>query len=247
MKFIVSKDALHTSAMVAHILEGTLKNKKDAWIALPGGQTFDEMYRQLVEAHQAKEVDFSQAHFLLVHEYVGLNQNHPSSVYQNLKTMFFEPCQIPNDHIHALDGSALPSQEASAFNQFIDAVGPLDLVISGLGVNGHIAYNQPKEEQYPRIHVEVLDETSRKRLSKDFDDVTEVPTQMLTLGLQDLLMARKLVLLVCGLEKSSVVKKVLDSKTLNCFFPASFLHLHTASALCADQDAAMETGITVEA
>lgn len=245
MKFIVSKDYLHTSAMVAHVLEGTLKQKKDAWIALPGGQTFDEMYVQLVDAYVAKEVDFSHAHFLLVHELIGLDANHPSTVYQNIKKVFFDPCQIPADHIHVMESQADPMLEARAFNQFIDAIGPLDLVITGIGHNGHIAYNQPGEALYPRIHSEFLDEHSRQRLSKDFDDVNEVPNQMLTLGIQDLLSARKLVLLVSGTEKSSLVKKVLESKTLYPYFPASFIHLHPNAALCCDQDAAMETSVRV--
>lgn len=246
MKFIVSKDYQHCSAMVSHLIEGTLKQKKDAWIALPSGQTFDGMYEQLVQAYTQHEVDFSMAHFVLVHEYVGIGHDHPASVYQNLKQRFFDPCKISLDHVHAYDGLADPSFESRAFNQFMDAVGAMDLIVTGIGLNGHMAYNQPTDELYPRIHTEYLDESSRQRLSYQFDDINEVPNLTLTLGIQDLLNSKKLVILASGSEKSTMVKLLVDSKTLNTKFPVSFVHLHRNAVVCADQGAALETGIRVE-
>ena len=247
MKFIVSKDYNHSSAMVSHVIEGIVKQKPDAWIALPAHSSFDRMYEHLVEAVENKEVDLSQVHFLLVHEYIGLSQHHPESAYEYLNRSLFTPCNISPDNIHAMDGSQEAQSEASAFNQFLDAIGPLDCVITGIGLNGHIAYNQPAEGLYPRIHADVLDNGSRLRLSKAFDDVNEVPTQTLTLGIQDLLKAKKLVLLACGMDKSSLIKKVLQTKTLQSSFPASFIHLHANAILCVDQDAALETGFKVQA
>ncbi len=149
--------------------------------------------------------------------------------------------------MHALDGSSDPSFESRAFNQFMDAMGPMDLVITGLGLNGHVAYNQPSDELFPRIHTEYLDESSRQRLSYQFDDINEVPNLTLTMGIQDLLNSKKLVILASGPEKSSMVKLMVDSKTINTKFPASFILLHANAALCADQEAAIETGIKVEA
>ena len=245
MKFIVSKDYNHSSAMVSHLIEGLVKQKPDAWIALPAHSSFDRMYEHLVEAVNDQEVDLSKVHFVLVHEYLGLSQNHPESAYEYLNRKLFTPCHISLDNIHAMDGSQDAIHEASAFNQFMDAVGPLDMVISGIGLNGHIAYNQPSEGLYPRIHADMLDVNSRMRLSKAFDDVNEVPTQTLTLGIQDLLSAKKLVLLVAGIEKSSLIKKVLDTKTIQSTFPASFINLHPQCILCVDQEAALETGFKV--
>lgn len=245
MKLTVSLDHDHASAMVAHLIEGQIHKKPDSWIALPSNIVNQNLYDYLKEAHGNHEVDFSHAHFILVSEYHGLGPDHPASVYHTIHEAFFEPCSIPEDHIHRFDGLAESKSECNAWNQFLDMVGPLDLIIAGIGYHGHIAHNRPSEALYPRVHEEFLDEGSRQRLAKHFDDLTEVPNRIITLGIQDLLNAKKLVLYATGSVISSVISQLVETKVISTQFPASFVLLHSNALLVIDQDAASQTGIKI--
>ena len=240
MKLVLSKTYVHTSAMVAHIIEGQLKSKPDSLIALPSGPTPEGMYVQLVDAYKKAEIDFSHAHFMGVDEYLGLGLNHPQSVAKSMYDRFFTPCNIRPDQIHLYDGANDPQNETNSWNAFLDQIGGIDLVVSGIGLNGHLAYNEPAESLFPRVHVNVLSETTRLSIVKDFSDNSEVPSQIITLGMGDLLNARKIVIMATGNQKSSVVRRIVNAKTVSTFFPASFLILHPHAILSADEDAGKE-------
>lgn len=245
MRLTVALDLNHASAMVAHLIEGQIKQKPDSFIALPASGLNRLVYAYLVEAHQAQEVDFSKAHFLITSEIAGLAQTHPGSVYHQIREAFFIPCAIPEEHIHAFDGSNDPDNECRVWNQFLDAIGMLDMIVIGVGFHGHIAYNRPAETLFPRVHIEYLDEHFRQRLTLHFDDQTEVPNRIITFGVQDLLRSKKLVLSATGHAVSPVIKRLYENKLISTQFPASMIMLHPYATLVVDQDAASETGLKV--
>jgi len=240
MKLVVSKDSFFTSAMAAHIIEGQLHQKPASFIALPSGPTPLAMFEQLVDAYKKKEVDFSKAHFMGVDEYLGYGHDHPDSVAHSLYQRFFIPCDIRPDQIHLIDGSADPEKECAAFSRFLDEVGGLDLIVTGIGLNGHLAYNEPAESLFPRIHVNGLGENTRLSLMKDFSDQTEIPSQIITLGIADFLNARKLLVVATGPNKSSVVRRLVQTREISTFFPASFMILHKNAILSVDEVAGKE-------
>lgn len=240
MKLIISKDADHCAAMVAHILEGQLKKKADSWIALPYSPSFKRVYEYLVEAHQNKEADFSRAHFIGISEYVRCE--HCLSIKDQLTRRFFEPCGIDEEHIHLYDPEDL-SNTATVFNTFLDMIPPLDLIITTIGTDGHIANNSASEALMPRIHMDTISEATRQSLVVDYDDLSEVPTRLLTFGIQDLLRAKKLVIMASGRNKSTVVKTLLETKKISTGFPASMMLLHDQAILAVDAEAASEANV----
>ncbi|MGB7595134.1 MAG: glucosamine-6-phosphate deaminase [Erysipelotrichaceae bacterium] len=240
MKLIVSKDYFLTSVKAAQIIEEQLALKPASLIALPSGPTPVGMFEQLVLAYQAKHVDFTHAHFMGVDEYLGLAKDHPDSVANSLHERFFKPCNIRADQIHLIDGAADPDDACAAVNRFLDETGGLDLIVTGIGLNGHLAYNEPAEGLSPRVHVNGLGENTRLSLLKDFSDQTEIPSRIITLGLTDFLNARKLVVVATGPSKSSVVRRLVQSVTVSTFFPASFILLHRDATLIVDEVAGKE-------
>jgi len=240
MKLVISKDADHCAAMVAHILEGQIKQKADSWIALPYSPSFKRVYDYLVEAHQNKEADFSHAHFIGTSEL--LRCSHCFSIKDQLTQRFFKPCGIDEDHIHCFDPDDL-TNAASVFNQFLDMIPPLDLIITSVGTDGHIANNNASDALSARIHMDSISDATRQTLAVDYYDLSEVPTQILTFGIQDLLRAKKLLIMASGRNKSSVVKTLLSTKKISTGFPASMMLLHDNCILAIDADAACEADI----
>jgi glucosamine-6-phosphate deaminase len=240
MKLVISKDADHCAAMVAHILEGQIKQKAESWIALPYSPSFKRVYDYLVEAHQNKEVDFSRAHFIGTSEVVRCS--HCLSIKDQLTARFFAPCGIDEDHIHCFDPDDL-SNAAGVFNQFLDMIPPLDLILTSAGTDGHIANNSAADALSARIHFDTITESTRQTLVVDYDDLSEVPTQILTFGIQDLLRAKKLLIMASGRNKSSVVKTLLNTKKISTGFPVSMMLLHDNCILAVDADAASEADI----
>jgi glucosamine-6-phosphate deaminase len=240
MKLIVSKDYYSTSAKAAQIIENQLHQKPDSYIALPSGPTPIGMFEQLVSAYQKKQVDFTKAHFMGVDEYFGLAKDHPDSVAHSLTERFFKPCNIRPDQIRLVDGAGDSDDECAAMNHYLDEIGGLDLIVTGIGLNGHLAYNEPAESLFPRVHVNGLGENTRLSLLKDFSDQTEIPSRIITLGLTDFLNARKLVVVATGPSKSSVVRRLVQSTGVSTFFPASFILLHRDAVLTVDEVAGKE-------
>jgi glucosamine-6-phosphate deaminase len=240
MKLVISKDTEHCAAMVAHIIEGQLKQNPASWIALPYSPSFKRVYDNLVEAYENKEISFSKAHFISVSELA--KGNHGLSIKDQITARFFKPCGIDEDHIHCFDANDL-AQSATTFNQFLDMIEPIDLLLTTIGTDGHLANNNAAEALFPRIHMDTISDATRQTLVVDYDDLSEVPTQILTMGIQDLLNARKLVVMASGQTKSSVVKQLIESNKISTHFPASMIKLHHNAILAIDADAASEANI----
>ena len=240
MKLVISKDAQHCAAMVAHLIEGQLKQKPESWIGLPYSPSFKKVYEYLVEAHTDKDVDFSRAH------YIGISEVQKCESCFSLKDQitkrFLKPCEIDVDHIHFFDTDDL-SNTGNVFNQFLDAIDGIDLIVTSIGTDGHIANNNSSDALYPRIHMDSISDATRQTLVVDYDDLSEVPTQILTIGIQDLLNARKVVVMASGRNKSSVVKTLLNTKKISTSFPASMILLHPNVILAIDAEAASEAEI----
>jgi glucosamine-6-phosphate deaminase len=240
MKLIISKDYFLTGAKAAQIIEDQVNAKPSSFIALPSGPTPIGMFQQLTLDYQNKKVDFTNAHFMGVDEYFGLSNQHPDSVAHSLNERFFKPCHIRPDQIHLIDGAADPDEECASLNRYLDENGGLDLIVTGIGLNGHLAYNEPAEGLSPRVHVNGLGEYTRLSLLKDFSDQTEIPSRIITLGLADFLNARKLVVIATGPSKSSVVRRLVQASSVSTFFPASFVLLHRDAILIVDEVAGKE-------
>lgn len=241
MKLVISKDAQYCAAMVAHLIEGQLKQKAESWIALPYSPSFKRVYEYLVEAHENKEVDFSKAHFIGISEIRRCVSCF--SLKDQIANRFLDPCKIDEAHRHFFDPEDL-NNTGTIFNQFLDQIEGIDLLVTTIGTDGHIANNNAAEALYPRIHLDTISEATRQSLVIDYDDLSEVPTQILTMGIQDILNARKVVVIASGSNKSSVVKSLLNTKKISTSFPASMILLHKNAILAIDVEAASEANVT---
>lgn len=227
--------------LAAQRVADLLLDRPRAVLGLPTGRTPIPMYDQLATRAAAGEVDFSQVTSFNLDEFVGIGVDHPGSYRSYMKTHLFDRVGMPAERGHVLDGLAAdPDAECARFEAAIDAAGGIDLMILGLGANGHIGFNEPDATLHARTHRVALLEPSRKANAEFFDgDPSKVPAEAMTMGMGTILKSRTILLLVTGAGKASTVAAMINGP-VTTHLPASFLQLHGNVELICDSEAAAQ-------
>jgi glucosamine-6-phosphate deaminase len=222
MKIRIAADYDDMSLRAADIVTETLRAKPDCALCLPTGNTPLGMFTVLIERIQNGELDASRAQFFLLDEYVGIDDDDPESLTRWLKTAFLIPAGIPDDHIHELPTKAPDlAAAARAYEERLARHGGYELAVLGMGNNGHIAYNEPGSTADSRTRVLTLTEESIEQARGYFEGRT-VPTEAISAGVGTLLEARKIVLIVSGASKATILRDALYGPQTPDL-PASFL------------------------
>lgn len=174
-------------------------------------------------------------------EYVGLPRDHPQSYHSFMWKHFFSHVNIRPSNVHILDGNA-PDLEAECaqYEAAIRDVGGIDLFLAGIGEDGHIAFNEPGSSLASRTRIKTLAYDTILANSRFFNnDVNQVPAMALTVGVQTVMDAREVVVIVLGARKAVALKKCIESG-VNHMWTLSGLQLHKHSMVVADEDATLE-------
>jgi glucosamine-6-phosphate deaminase len=206
-------------------------------LGLPTGRTPLALYAEL--AARAGEADWSRVRTFNLDEFVGLGGSIPGSYRAFMQEALFRHVNLPAAHIGFLDGRVADLEEECArYERAIADAGGIDLLILGIGANGHIGFNEPGPELRPRTHRAVLAPDTRAANAALFgDDASRVPREALSMGLATILQARAIVLVATGEEKAAVVAEALDCP-ITTGLPASFLQLHSNVSFWLDAEAA---------
>ena len=235
----VDEAARATAALVVE----QLRNKPTSVLGLPTGQTALAIYEALVGLHRAGRTDFSRVHTANLDEFVGLPSTDSRSFRGFMERHLFRHINVPTDHVHFLDGDALDTErECARFESVIASLGGIDLLLLGVGTNGHIGFNEPDHDLQLRTHrVRLRLETRRANAGSFGGRVSEVPREALSMGMATILRARHIVLLVTGREKARSVERMIAGP-LTPKLPASFLQLHDRVEVWLDRAAAGRVG-----
>jgi glucosamine-6-phosphate deaminase len=226
VRFIVKRDYQELSHEAARLVADAVKTRPQVSLCLPTGSTPRGMYAELVRIHRSMRLDFSRVRMLNLDEYVGLRSDHPSSFRSYLWREFFNHVNVRRANIYMPDDS---------YEETIRNIGGIDLLISGIGTNGHIAFNEPGADLDSRTRVVTLaDSTIESMRSRFVPD--ELPTQAITIGLGTIMDARRIVLLASGSSKAEILARALD-EPVTPDVPASVIQLHPDVTVIADEDA----------
>jgi glucosamine-6-phosphate isomerase len=228
-------DAL--SLAVANEIIHRLKSKPASVICLATGDTPLKSYQILVELITKNKVDMSKAHFVALDEWVGVPPENPGSCRYFLTKNLFSPLNITPDHIHLFNAlSPDINKECSAMNETLKTLGGIDLMIVGIGMNGHVGFNEPGVSINNYAHVIGLDEITQSVGQKYFDQPMKL-SQGITMGWQNILEARTVILMANGQKKSDIMKRAVEEEiSENC--PATILRKHADSYFYIDALAA---------
>jgi glucosamine-6-phosphate deaminase len=222
---------------VARILARRLKICPTAVLGLPTGRTFVPIYGHVVRL----QPDFSRARTFNVDEFVGLRRDDPRSFRSFMERHLFARVDISPRHVNFLRGTAVDlDAECARFDRSISAAGGIDLLMLGIGDNGHIGFNEPARDLVLRTHRARLAAGTRRACAALLQVPTaDVPRDALSMGVGTLLAARAIVLAATGRSKARAVVRMLNGR-VSPAVPASFLQLHPDVTLVLDAAAADE-------
>jgi glucosamine-6-phosphate deaminase len=207
-------------------------------LALPAGRTPLRLYKELAALGRETGVDFSRAITFNLDEFAGIAAGDPRSYRAFMQRHLFDHVNVSPRRIHFLNGlSADRDAECRRYERAIARAGGIDLMILGLGRNGHIGFNEPGSFLIANTHPVRLAPATRRANLALFGSLADVPRLGLTMGIATILHARRIVLVATGTAKARAVARMVNGP-VTPRLPASFLQLHSRAELWADRAAA---------
>ncbi|KAK3067793.1 Glucosamine-6-phosphate isomerase (Glucosamine-6-phosphate deaminase) (GNPDA) (GlcN6P deaminase) [Teratosphaeriaceae sp. CCFEE 6253] len=210
-------------------------------LGLPTGSSPEGVYRNLVAAHKHGEISFKNVVTFNMDEYVGLPREHPQSYHSFMYAHLFQHVDVDPANIHILDGNADDlDAECLAYEERIARAGGIELFLGGIGPDGHIAFNEPGSSLRSRTRVKTLAYDTILANSRFFaHDLAQVPKMALTVGVQTVLDAREVVIVVTGAHKALALQRCIEGG-VNHMWTLSALQLHPHALCVVDEDATLE-------
>lgn len=240
MTLQILDSAAEVAAATADRIADAVAVRPDLVLALPTGRTPIAAYAAI----RARPIDWSGVRTFNLDEFVGLPGSDPRSYRAFMQAHLFDAVNVRPAHVHFLDGMAADlDAECRRYEAAIAAAGGIDLLVCGVGQNGHVAFNEPGEQLQAPTHVATLLAPTRRANAAAFGgDPAAVPAQALTIGMGTLLLARRVLVLATGPAKARVVA-AMHRGPLTTRLPASWLQVHPAVELLLDVDAARDVSV----
>jgi len=217
------------SEKAAGIILDQISGKRNLLLCAATGNTPVGTYDFLVKAHQRQEDLFAAIQILKLDEWGGLNMDDPATCEVFLQTHLLRPLQInPSRYISFNSNPADPKGECKRIRDELSVRGPIDICVLGLGLNGHVALNEPADALEPETHPAKL--SARSIQHSMLTGLKKKPSYGLTLGMADILQSKMILMLISGKEKKEITRLFLTGK-ISTRLPASFLWLH-ANVIC---------------
>lgn len=237
MQIYRAKDYHDMSRKAANIISAQVIMKPSCVLGLATGSTPIGTYRQLIEWYEKGDLDFAHVTSVNLDEYKGLSGDNDQSYRYFMNHNFFSHINIPMERTFVPNGLEKDSDAAcAAYNQIIRSCGGIDLQLLGLGHNGHIGFNEPGEAFEKETHCVDLTESTIEANKRFFEKEEDVPRQAYTMGIKNIMQARKILLVVSGEDKADILAQVLEGP-ITPQVPASILQLHNDVTVVADEAA----------
>lgn len=207
-------------------------------LGLPTGSTPLGMYKELIRLYKEGKVSFKDVVTFNMDEYVKLDEKHPESYHSFMFNNFFNHIDIDPANVHILNGNATDlEKECAAYEQAIKDNGGIDLFIGGVGIDGHLAFNEPGSSLNSRTrHVHLTTDTIIANSRFFNNDVNLVPKSALTVGIATVTDARSVMVLINGHAKARALHHAVEG-SVSQMWPVTALQLHPCATIIADEAA----------
>ena len=237
MNIIKIKDYDAMSKEACKLMSDRLKSIDKPVLGLATGSTPEGMYKCLINEYEQKNISFKNVTTFNLDEYIGLAADHPNSYNYFMRENLFKHIDISLENTHLPNGVAGDiNKECNDYEQLIKKAGGIDVQILGIGTNGHIAFNEPGTDFNGRTAIVDLAQETLDANARFFDTIEEVPTQAITMGIQSIMEADEIIMLVSGANKAEALAQVLNGEVTEDF-PASILQKHNKVTIIADEAA----------
>ena len=232
-----AKNYQDLSRKAANIISAQIIMKPDCVLGLATGSSPIGTYKQLIEWYNKGDLDFAKVTTINLDEYKGLGPDNDQSYRYFMNTNLFDHVNIDKARTYVPNGLEEDSEKACAdYNEIIRSVGGIDMQLLGIGGNGHIGFNEPGAAFEKETHCVDLTESTIKANARFFETMDDVPKQAYTMGIKNIMTAKKILLVATGEAKADALYKSLYGP-ITPNVPASILQLHPDVTVVADEGA----------
>ena len=235
MKVIIAEDYTKQCSIAADIFEEIIRAKPDCCLGLATGSSPVGMYQELARRCREEGLDFSRVHSVNLDEYVGLEPTHDQSYRYFMDTNLFDHINIDKRNTYVAKGTGDVEANLREFNAVL-ANSDIDIQLLGVGGDGHIGFNEPGAAFELGTHCVDLTEETIEANKRFFASADDVPRQAYTMGVQTIMLARRIVIVISGESKADIVREAFFGP-VTPRVPASILQLHTDVSVVADEAA----------
>ncbi len=226
MKFVTVSNYEKMSRSAANIISAQVIIKPDCVLGLATGSSPLGTYNQLIKWYEKGDVDFSNVTSVNLDEYVGLDGSNSQSYRYFMDNNFFNHINIKKENTFVPNGCAVDlAEEGRRYDEHIEELGGIDLQLLGIGLDGHIGFNEPDDYFVKSTHVVDLHESTIKANSRFFENESDVPKQAITMGMISIMQSKKILLIASGSAKKEILDKAFFGP-ITPQIPASILQLH---------------------
>ncbi len=237
MNIIRTKDYEDMSRKAANILSAQIIMKPESVLGLATGSTPIGTYKNLISGYKNGDLDFSGITTVNLDEYKGITRENDQSYYYFMNQNLFSHVNIDVKKTYLPDGTQPDAAKACEdYDQIIDSVGGVDIQVLGLGHNGHIGFNEPSDIFKGKTHCVDLSDTTIKANQRFFASYDDVPKQAYTMGIQTIMQAKKILVVVSGADKAAIVKEAFFGP-VTPKVQASILQFHPDVTIVGDEAA----------
>ncbi len=238
MRIIIVENYEEMSKKAAAMMASQIILKPESVLGLATGDTPLGMYKELIRMYNENMIDFSKVKTFNLDEYYGLGKDSNQSYNYYMTNNLFNHVNIDKENINIPNGMVKNiEEECISYEKRIKEAGGIDIQVLGIGVNGHIGFNEPDVNFEAETHLVNLDEKTIESNSRFFKCIEEVPTKAISMGIKTIMYSKKIVLLANGASKADAIAKTVNGK-ISPEVPASILQLHQDVAIIVDKEAA---------
>lgn len=220
--------SLAVAKEIADLIRQKQKEGKHAVLGLATGSTPKKVYSELIRMHKTEGLSFKNVITFNLDEYFPVQPDALQSYWRFMKEQLFDHIDIPKGNYHIPDGTIAPEkvrEYCQEYEDLIEKYGGLDFQILGIGRNGHIGFNEPGSHVNSRTRLMTLDLTTRIDAALDFGGLSKVPRKAITMGVNAIMNAKRVVLVAWGEHKAPIIKQAVEGPVVESI-PASYLQGH---------------------
>jgi len=237
MKQIIYKDYTELSVKTAEMIAAIITAKPDALLCFPAGETSVGAFEHLVNLNKSGKLSFMKCKIVGLDEWANIGEMKSENCFSFMKKHLFDHIDYSKDNLCFFDGESSDlKSECVKTDNFIRKHGPIDMMLLGAGMNGHLGLNEPGTSFDLYSHIVKLDETTKTVGQKYFSGKVELSVGI-SLGIKYIMEAKTVILQMNGTKKSEITKKLVNSE-ITTALPASALKGHKNSYLLLDKEAA---------
>ena len=226
MKYIEVDNYEELSKIASNIIASQVILKPNSVLGLATGSSPLGIYSRLIKLYKSGDVDFSKVTTVNLDEYIGLTSDNEQSYRYFMNQNLFEKINIDLRNTYVPNGLCKDvKEECELYDKRIQELGGIDIQLLGIGLDGHIGFNEPDDVFVGDTHLVDLTESTIDANSRFFNDREEVPKRALTMGMKSIIQARKIIIVANGEQKKEILEKAMFGE-ITPLVPASILQLH---------------------